>query len=245
MPRSTNVITRPKHEVWELQGKDEYKEWFQKAFPRLNMDELVSDEEWERFAGASGTTYPKCQYCPGFQVSHPSRDAGVVLVGDALHAFPPDIGQGINAGLGDVEALSRALEGRDLLTNQTNTEQGPPARLSDALSTYERVRRPEIQGLIRLARFGAPYQYKQSHLKDRIGLALWTANVGFRAVLNKLTRGLVPPPAIMRAMDKKFTYRKAMRDADLTTTAFMTCLFAIAWKTVLGSAVRKVIPLLM
>jgi hypothetical protein len=36
--------------------------------------------------------------------------SAVVLVGDAVHAFPPDLGQGVNSALEDVFALHRALE---------------------------------------------------------------------------------------------------------------------------------------
>lgn len=50
---------------------------------------MVQDEkEWERFAKAEGTYFPPCQYCPGLQASSPTGDAGIVLVGDAIHAFP-------------------------------------------------------------------------------------------------------------------------------------------------------------
>lgn len=72
------------------------------------------------------------------------------------HAFPPDIGQGINAGLMDVVALDRALTGRNIGTGEPLPE--PPTTLGDALLQYQRNRRPEHRALIRLARFGAPFQ---------------------------------------------------------------------------------------
>ena len=53
--------------------------------------------------------------------------AGVVLVGDAIHAFPPDIGQGVNSALSDVVMLGEALDGAD-------GGDGPMAKLRDALS---------------------------------------------------------------------------------------------------------------
>jgi 2-polyprenyl-6-methoxyphenol hydroxylase-like FAD-dependent oxidoreductase len=224
MVRPTNVITRPNHEIWKLKGGSEIKQWFMRSFPRLNFDELIDDAEWDRFAKAQGTSFPKCQYCPGLQVSSPDGSAGVVLVGDAIHAFPPDIGQGINSGLSDVEALDRALQGKDILTNEASDT--PPASLGDALKEYERVRAPEVKALIRLARFGSPYQYRQPLYRDRIGRILWTMNVAMRMVLNKLSRGLIPPAAIIMAQDKNMTFRKIMRRADLTTAGLMATLFA-------------------
>jgi hypothetical protein len=69
-----------------------------------------------------------------------------------------------------------------------------------------------------LARFGAPYQYRQPHRIDRIRQTLWTANVALRLLLNKVTFGLVPKAAIMLASDTKLvSYRQIMRRADLTT----------------------------
>eukprot|EP00545_Synedropsis_sp_CCMP1620_P013649 CAMPEP_0119028420 /NCGR_PEP_ID=MMETSP1176-20130426/38846_1 /TAXON_ID=265551 /ORGANISM="Synedropsis recta cf, Strain CCMP1620" /LENGTH=592 /DNA_ID=CAMNT_0006984545 /DNA_START=49 /DNA_END=1827 /DNA_ORIENTATION=+ len=221
--RPTNVITRPNHDVWKLQQEGgtgaDVKAWFQKAFPRLDFDSMIQDAEWQRFASAQGTTFPKCQYCTGMQVTSPNNgNTGVVLVGDAIHAFPPDIGQGINAGLADVEALDRALKGKDIVTGNDSSS-APPATLAEALETYERVRAPEVKSLIRLARFGSPYQYRQPEYRDRVGRTLWTMNVALRMLLNKLSMGLIPQAAILSAMDKSVTYRKLMRRSDITTVA--------------------------
>lgn len=94
MIRPANVITRSNHDVWKLNDGPSAKEWFTTAFPRFNWDDYVSDAEWERFAKAKGTVFPNCQYSPGLQATSPDEKSGVVLVGDAAHAFPPDIGQG-------------------------------------------------------------------------------------------------------------------------------------------------------
>ena len=94
MIRPANVITRPNHDIWKLNNGPAAKEWFSKAFPRFHWDDYVSDEEWDRFAKANGTTFPYCQYSPGLQVTAPGQNSGVALVGDSAHAFPPDIGQG-------------------------------------------------------------------------------------------------------------------------------------------------------
>ena len=92
--RPTNIVTRPDHEVWELKDGKSIKSWFETAFPRMKFDGMISDEEWERFARAEGTRFPHCQYSKGMAVWEKSGKSGVALVGDAIHAFPPDIGQG-------------------------------------------------------------------------------------------------------------------------------------------------------
>jgi len=73
------------------------------------------------------------------------------------HSFPPDIGQGINAGFMDVVALDRALRGVDISKNKP-VESPISSSLGDALLAYQKNRGPEHRALIRLARFGAPFQ---------------------------------------------------------------------------------------
>jgi kynurenine 3-monooxygenase len=220
MIRPANTITRYNHEIWQFTAGKEAKEWFQKCFPRVDFDALFDDAEWERYVKAKGTTYPYCQYSPGSAVSAPDEySCGVVLVGDACHAFPPDIGQGINSGLQDVIALDRALKGEDITTGKIIESRKKPESLGAALANYQRNRKGEHRALIRLARFGAPYQYKQSWHRDRIGRFLWTANFLLRTLLNKWSFGLIPTQAITLASNASLTFRQVMRRAD--TTAFI------------------------
>ena len=221
--RPANTNTPFDHELWSLQTGAQAKAWFVRAFPRVPWDEWIDDREWERFAREPGTTFPPCQYSPGSAVSN-GHGTGIVLAGDACHAFPPDIGQGINAGLQDVVVLDRALRGCDLRTGAalaatTTTTPQSPLSLAQALQVYQRNRGPEHRALIRLARFGAPYQYRQPWKRHRLGSALWTANVVLRALLHKVTFGRVPPAAILMAQGNALTFRQVMRRADATTWA--------------------------
>ena len=213
--RPANVITRPDHEVWSITSGKEMKEWMQASFPRLPFDTWVNDTEWDRFVKAKGVTYPRPQYSAGSAVPSPTGETGVVLVGDACHAFPPDIGQGINAGLQDVLSLDRALKGQGIQTGE-ETEQGSfVPKLGDALLKYQANRGPEHRALIRLARFGAPYQYNQSWWRDRIGQKVWLANFVVRMFLNKISFGLIPPQAmILVSNSKAFSYRHVMQRCD-------------------------------
>jgi kynurenine 3-monooxygenase len=213
--------------------------------PRLDWDD---DAEWERFATAKGTTFPYCQRSNGGLAVHSesaksntnnsNNDWGVVLVGDAAHAFPPDIGQGINAGLQDVVALDRALRGEDIvrgsssntLASTTMTNSPPAPSLGQALDRYEQNRKGEHRALIRLARFGAPYQYSQSWWRDRLGKQLWTMNAVIRVLLNKISFGLIPPVAILLAQKHELTYRQVMRRADATINVVKaSAVLSAAW----------------
>ena len=233
--RPTNIITRPDHEIWEIEDGKAMKEYFQRAYPRFNFDDesMISNEEWERFAKAQGTTFPYCQYSEGLAVWDSSGTCGVALVGDAIHAFPPDIGQGVNAGLMDVVCLDRALKGLDSATGKeiAKTKDEKKKKITTSfqsnLDRYQKQHMPEIASLIRLARFGAPYQYKQPHRADRILRTLWTMNIAMRLILSKLTFGLVQPPCIILSQNTDLTFRQVMRRADLTTALLKTLLVGV------------------
>jgi 2-polyprenyl-6-methoxyphenol hydroxylase-like FAD-dependent oxidoreductase len=225
--RPANINTRPNHILWYMTEGSQVKEFFQRNYPRVNWDELVNDAEWDRFAKAAGTTYPFCQYSPGSAVVSPRGNTGVVLVGDACHAFPPDIGQGINAGLQDVVALDRALKGLDVATGQP--PKSPVETLGQALLRYQANRGPEHAALIRLARCGAPYQYRQAWIRDRVGRFLWTMNVALRMFLNRVSAGLIPPAAILIAQDHTKSFRVVMRRASVTSRTLKLLAAAVTW----------------
>lgn len=69
-------------------------------FPQTPVAEGIDEGELARFAESPGGRFPDPQYCPGLQwVVNASKDngkpagGGVALLGDAIHAFPPDLGQ--------------------------------------------------------------------------------------------------------------------------------------------------------
>ena len=228
--RPTNIITRPDHGVWKITDGKSMREYFQQAFPRLNFQEggMISNEEWDRFAKAEGTRFPPCQYSPGMSVWSESGSTGVALVGDSIHAFSPDIGQGVNAGLMDIVCLDRALSG---LNTETGEKDGDTAdkkpTLQANLERYQKQHAPEVAALIRLARFGAPYQYRQPHHADRVLRLLWTANVAMRLILNKLSFGVIQPPCIILSQNRDLTFRQVMRKADRTTALLKTSVLAV------------------
>ena len=238
--RPTNIITRPDHDVWKIHDGPSMREYFQSSFPRFNFQQedgsgMISNEEWERFAKAEGTRFPPCQYSPGLAVWDETGSTGVALVGDSIHAFSPDIGQGVNAGLMDVVCLDRALSGLDVVSgdelndNAATNKTEQQSTLEANLNRYQKQHAPEIAALIRLARFGAPYQYRQPHRADRALRFLWTANVAMRLILNKLTFGLIQPPCIILSQNEKLTFRQVMRRADGTTVLLKTMVVAWIW----------------
>lgn len=145
MVRTGYVVTRPNHILWSLQTGEKVREYFQNCFPKLNFTSMVSREEWERFAKAEGTRFPYCQYSNGVALSSLDKHSGVVLIGDALHSFPPDIGMGLNSGLQDVIALGEALKFVNLSSPQCDEAKSDASTLGDALRKFENDRLKEVR----------------------------------------------------------------------------------------------------
>ena len=101
-----------------------------------------------RSSRSQGVTFPHPQRAKRL-TSSASSSCGVVLLGDSAHAFPPDIGQGVNSALVDVLELESELEGE-------------ATDLASALGTYERKRMPEVKALVKLCQVANPYQYRQT-----------------------------------------------------------------------------------
>jgi 2-polyprenyl-6-methoxyphenol hydroxylase-like FAD-dependent oxidoreductase len=155
-PRTANIITRPNHKIWEVKNSEEVYNFFEKAFPQLPVRQIVSPEEAERFAESEGGYFPTPQYCSGLhfllrqaqvgkEMCNESSAAFVVLLGDAIHCFPPDIGQGVNSALEDVYVLNEALSTSD-------------DEIARALPLYESLRFPDVKALVRLAQIAFPWQ---------------------------------------------------------------------------------------
>ena len=220
--RPSAICTLPNHDLWKIDNGTEMKTWFRASFPRFDFDRregcLVAEEEWQRFAESKGSRFPLCQYSPGAATSQ--GDAGVVLVGDALHTFPPDLGQGVNAALADVVALDSCLRREPLLGR--------------ALDAYQADRGPETKALVKLARVGAPYQYQQASRILTIRRYLWSFNILLRITLNKLTLGLTPQPGVMQMMDSQLSFKTIMQSADRLTAALWTVTVAAVGLLVKG-----------
>lgn len=201
-PRTANIIRRPEHEIWKLQDGEKLSEFLEKAFPQLPINEIISPEEKERFAKSEGGYFPIPQYCSGLYLLLSSKDnsSGVVLLGDAVHCFPPDIGQGVNSALEDVFILNQALaETNDII--------------SDTLPLFESLRSPDMKPLIRLAQTAFPWQYNQ----DILGKRLWSINFLLRLLLSRILPFIFTPPAFMLIQNHQLSYREIWSMAQRTT----------------------------
>ena len=155
-PRTANVILPPEHAVWDLKSGESVSEWLDATFPSLPMRQIVDADEAAAFARGTGGAFPAPCFCPAQHLLL-SSGAGVALVGDAIHAFPPDIGQGVNAALSDVVHLARALDDAaakpQAAPRTPSTDAANDARqlLAAALPAYGATCAPEAEAVARIA----------------------------------------------------------------------------------------------
>jgi len=203
-PRPANIIAYPNHAVWQLETPEEVEGFLRQAFPQLPLDKMLSAEEVARFAASKGGRFPQPQYCPGlYQIwGEPQNERGtaVVLLGDAVHCFPPDIGQGVNAALEDAYILHEALA-------QTQDD------LTQALPYYQRLRQDDVKALIRLAQISYPWQYNQAPLRKK----LWSVNFFIRFLLSRFLPGWFAPHSFLLIQNHALTYSEILEASNRTT----------------------------
>ena len=122
------------------------------------------------------------------------------MLGDAVHCFPPDIGQGVNSALEDVYLLHQTLA-----ETQDN--------LSQALPRYENLRQPDIKALIRLVQISYPWQYNQDPLQKR----LWSINFFVRFLLSRVFPFLFNPHSFLLIQNHELSYSEILAKSNRTT----------------------------
>lgn len=203
-PRTANIITYPDHHIWQLKTKEEVEDFFKRAFPQLPIEKIIPPEEIARFTSSEGGKFPMPQYCSGFYKiwGKPEINEGtaVLLLGDAVHCFPPDIGQGVNAALEDIYIFCDILS-----TTQDN--------LSQALPRYQNLRHSDIKALIRLVQISYPWQYNQDPLQKK----LWSFNFLTRLLLNRLLPFLFNPHSFLLIQNHELSYSEILTKSNRTT----------------------------
>mmetsp|Transcript_18773 Transcript_18773/g.43432 ORF Transcript_18773/g.43432 Transcript_18773/m.43432 type:complete len:629 (-) Transcript_18773:2259-4145(-) len=233
-------VTQPEHDLWNPQkirtddGCRSMKSFLKRAQPRYDWDKIVSDEELERFVSSKGTRFPPCQYVPSTYVSsNPSHNdseekfgGGVVLIGDALHSFPPDLGEGVNMAFADAMMLGKSLEEAFTIARDSPNV-GPTSKisiLSKALQFYDKKNGPEARAIVAMARCGSPFQYPQTKWFMKFRKFLWLSNFLLRTTLNKVTFGITPLPVISLKSDSDLSYSKVMKKANSLTVVLWSVL---------------------
>ena len=128
-------------------------------------------------------------------------------------------------GFQDILALDKEL--RDGIGVDGDKKQS----LGQVLARYERNRTAETRAVVHIARFASPYQYNQSHRKERFLQKLFLCNAVLRVLLNKVTFGFFPKPLIFTLFEREdLTYRQIARRCGLGTVSLVAALSILILK---------------
>ncbi len=203
-PRSVNIIREADHHLWTITDADELLDFLDDAFPQLDMRALVSREEAADFVSFEPGSFPASQYARHLVARLGEGDdaAHVVLLGDAAHAFPPDLGLGVNSALQDLTVLMRHMD-------EGGMGKGAPLAdtLADALEAYAAEREPESRDLAWVVRNFFPEQYNHRPW----ALRRWAAGFVVRKQLNALAPRVFDKPAFYLSQDPAMTYGEMKR----------------------------------
>lgn len=233
IPRTANIIARSTAPIFSFTKGTDVIEYLRGEFPQCDVDRMISVEEAERFAQSPGGYFPMSQYCLESQMilgkgvnfvdeRGEGSGGGVVLLGDAIHAFPPDLGAGVNIAFLDVLDFMDALD-------RCNDD------WSQALPQYEKLRAIQSKAVCELIPIGFPEQY--NHMPGRKSIKL--LGVGMRVALNKALPRLFSPPVFFMCQDVNLDYMQIWEKAK-RTTRILTGLGIAMISAMLGALLRKV-----
>lgn len=192
--RTANVITKPDNAFWDVDDVDSLRTYTSRQWPHFPIEQLVPEAELARFAADRGGYFPRPQHPSAACWVPPIEGAsiGAVLLGDALHAFPPDIGQGVNSALEDVTVLRDVLEAAG--------DDQPAVAVRD----FEATRMPDVEALVQMVRVAAPFQYSQAPWRGR----LWSMCFLSRFLLHRVAPRFFALPAFMLVQQSELPYRE-------------------------------------
>jgi len=205
-PRSVNLIREADHTLWTIKSADELYDYLEDAFPQLDIRALVSREEAEDFVSLDAGAFPAPQHARTLHASFGAGEARnhAVLIGDAAHAFPPDLGLGVNAALQDIDRLADALEAS--------------SSLNDAVTTYAAERLPEARDLVWLVTHVFPEQYNHRPW----ALKRWIAGFMLRKGLNAALPSVFARPGFFLTQDPNLTFGEMRQKIEATNRRIRT-----------------------
>jgi 2-polyprenyl-6-methoxyphenol hydroxylase-like FAD-dependent oxidoreductase len=181
-PRNINIILHRSHRFWELDSVEAVRDFLRRGFPQLDFDQILDERELAAFASLEAAAFPQPQYANGIHATVGAREhrQDCLLLGDAAHAFPPDLGMGVNSALEEVFTLKRLLDQHR-------------EHVGRACEAFARRRLPENRSLVRLVQRVHPYQYNQVPWR----LKAWFLKFMLQRSLTRLTRGAIPAPGFV------------------------------------------------
>jgi 2-polyprenyl-6-methoxyphenol hydroxylase-like FAD-dependent oxidoreductase len=211
-PRNINIILHRSHRFWELDSAEAVLDFLRRGFPQLDFDRIVDARELAAFASLEATGFPQPQYANSIHAAVGAREHSqdCLLLGDAAHAFPPDLGMGVNSALEEVFILKRLLD-----TQREN--------VSRACQAFARRRLPENRSLVRLVQRVHPYQYNQVPWR----LKAWFLKFMLQRSLTRVTRGAIPAPGFVLSQKHRMNFSTMERQYLRAELGFRVVMAAV------------------
>ncbi len=195
-PRTINIILPDEHSFWTLSDAPSVREYLEAAFPQIDVAAIAGESEFAAFVATEPAGFPEPQYTRHVHAALPCArvegDMQCLLVGDAAHAFPPDLGMGVNSAFEDVAELAPFV--------------AKPTEPLD-LASYAALREPEHAALVRLVQRVHPYQYNQVPWR----LKLWTVRFLVQFLLYRASAGFVEMPGFMLSQRHRMPFTEMER----------------------------------
>lgn len=222
--RNMNIILPPDHEFWSLTSVEDVMAFLTEGFPQLPLTSLVTPQETEAFVNGAPGAFPEPQFANRIHASFSDGEAAtdVLLIGDAAHAFPPDLGMGVNSALEDLRVLNELLD--------QHAEQ-----ISTAAAVFAQVRLPENKALVRLVQSVHPYQYNQIPWR----LKLWMLKFVLQLGISKVTGGRVGPPGFVLSQHHRMGFVEMEQKKQRADTVFYG--FVVLFAAVCALVIRALV----
>jgi len=210
--RSANIILPLDHDFWKIQSPDEVLAFLKTGFPQLDINDVFPRDEVRDFIALKPGKFPNPQYSPKVRAEIRTDNSMTycVLLGDSAHAFPPDLGLGVNSALEDVFFLGQEFN-------------KPGANLADATSRYEETRLLESRALVRLVKTVFPYQYNHVPWRLKLSLFKFFVQVG----ISKITGGLIAQPGFRLSQDHRPSYTEMERRIVIADLIYYFLIFTL------------------
>lgn len=205
------IVNRADSEVWAVRTAEELYALLERNFPSLNVRKLVLPAAADAFVAADAATFPPV----GRVDSLTGRvgSAGVVIVGDAAHSFPPDTGLGLSSGLEDVARLAASF-----------AAVGDGATIHDVLDDYDARGEGETDALVYIARVAAPFQHGNAPVRRFIHSTYGIV----RSLLAQQFPALFALPLNMQALGLTPYSEMVRRDRQTARLVFILAAAALA-----------------
>lgn len=178
--RPLSFAQLPNHPLHSFKTAAEAYAVLEQEFPQMEARERLPLESVAAWCASNGSTFPNASWCRA--ASARLGEVGVALLGDSLHSFPPDLGQGVNAGFSDVSSLLCLWPEADSRAHQ-----------HEALRIYGVQQAVEAEAICRLLPVGMPYQYG---LPFSIGKVVFLVALLLRLSIHKLLPRIFTPPVV-------------------------------------------------